>query len=188
MAKLSPIAFRFSPQILPAIFLGLSLSSCEQKSLPPEPHSVYNWSEENLNILGSNRSSNEWRTFLAAALIPEDFSYRKSRRDFSDGQGPVFEIDKRNFETVRNIGITSSIADFCELDYEGLNFLPLMQWQRSQLPESIQNGYEIYVIGVAHGYAMGKTDDWLETNKIDCAKFSKDMGGRFFNQVFGRKF
>ncbi len=174
--------------IFPTIFLGVIFSSCSQKSVPPEPQSVSNWAEDNLRILAQSNSPDEWNTFLATALIPEDFSYRKSRQDFNDGQGPVFEIDKRNLETVRNIGIASSVADFCGLDYETLNFLPMMQWQRSQLPESARNGYEIYVVGVAHGYAMGKTDELLDSIEIDCVKFSKDMNRRFFSQAFGKTF
>jgi hypothetical protein len=172
----------------PFLLLGLLVVACSQKPMAPSPSTIYNWAEENLSQIPHTANADEWQTLLNIAMIPNDFPYRKSRNDFSNGKNPIFEIDSRNFETVKNTGILSSMADFCKKDYESLNFLPLMQWQRSQLPETSKNGYEIYILGVAHGYAMGKTDEWLEIHPINCTGFSKVMDGRFLSQVFGTKF
>ena len=166
--------------------LALLLSACANP--PPPPSAIYAWAADTVALIPHDASPSEWSALLIDAQIPRDFPFSKTRADFGDGKTPVFDIDPRNFEAVAKAGITSSIAEYCKLDYEELNFLPLMQWQRSQLPESAQYGYEIYVLGVAHGYAMGSTDNWLQTHAIDCTTFEQSLDGQFFSQVFGSKF
>lgn len=169
--------------------LGLFMSSCSEK--PPQaqpqyatPSEVYGWADVNINLIPDRFLNESVDTLLADAFIPSDFPYGKTRVDFPDAADIEYEIHALNFKTIKNAGIISSLADFCKLDYKALNFFPLMTWQRDQLPEASRNGYEIYVLGVAHGYAMGKTDQWLETYPIDCAQFEAALAGRFFSEVF----
>lgn len=167
--------------------LALLLSACAKSLPPPTPADVSRWADVNVAYIPPVPSA-DWEALLISARIPSEYAYPKSRLDFNGGKDPVFDIEDWNWEMVKNTGIASSVADFCKLDYEALNYFPMMDWQRSQLPDVVSNGYEIYVLGFAHGYAMGKTDQWLETNGMDCAGFEKAFADRFFSEVFGTEF
>ena len=118
------------------------------------------------------------------AIIPKTFKFNRTAKSFEEPENYTYFPDDQNAQFLRNVGIVSSLADHCKLDFDNLNFLPMMQWQREYLGPSERSGYKIYVIGVSHGYAMGSTDKWLQENPIDCQRFKDNFKGRSFKDRF----
>lgn len=160
-----------------------SSTACTKKNPTPSKTDVYTWSKTTLEIL-SGAGVKELEDLKLDAVIPRDFEFQRRPNDFGEDISNLFVPDHLNTELIRNLGITSAIAEHCGINYETLNFLPMMQWQRTLLPSEERNGYKIYVIGLSHGYAMGRTDIWLETNQIDCEMVNAKLSGRLFIEKF----
>ena len=167
-------------------FCSFLFSACNSNQ-KPSFETVYEWSETTLNLVPHENNEEEWATFIQSAVLNVSFDAVISRMDLEAGKYDEreLEIDTKNRQFVRNVGIVSSIADYCELDFDNLNFLPMMQWQRDIVYPQNRQGNEIKYLGFAHGFAMGTTDDWLEDNSIDCDIFSERLLGNFFEDKFG---
>jgi hypothetical protein len=76
------------------------------------------------------------------------------------------------------------LAEHCELPWNERNFLPMMQWQRTNLTNDERQGVLITRIGFSHGFAMGRTETLLRTWKPNCDQLKIDLDNRMFADVF----
>ncbi len=85
---------------------------------------------------------------------------------------------------LRDAGVISSVAEYCDLEWDEKQFLPMMQWQRLSVPKSEIYGYQIAVVGYIHGLAQGHTDKWLSENEAECGKVREILKGNLFADKF----
>ena len=167
-----------------ALFIALILPilGCSLNQHETSEAEVIEWARLNLETALSQTKQIK-PEFFEAALIPSDFEYPKSPADF-DESGPPQEIATADAEFLRNVGIVSALAEHCQLEWNDRNFLPMMQWQRTRVPQSQRNGHLIYKMGFSHGYAMGTTDRILEHWEVDCDRLKSDLSGKLFADVY----
>ena len=161
---------------------AIVLTACTPKQETPSKTEALEWSQTTLRAVTQGAPNMD--TLMSEAIIPRTFNFSRSAKSFEEAENYVYFPDEQNTQFLRNVGIVSALADHCKLDFDSLNFLPMMQWQREFLKPSERSGYKIYVIGVSHGYAMGSTDKWLQENPIDCSRFKDNFKGRSFKDRF----
>ena len=171
------------PLIIFTLLSAALLAACAPKQEVPSKADALEWSETTLNIVTAGYPSS-LDTLIRDAVIPKTFKFNQTPKSLGEAENYTYFPDDQNAQFLRNVGIVSSLADHCKLDFDNLNFLPMMSWQREYLSRSEHSGYKIYVIGVSHGYAMGSTDKWLQDNPIDCTRFKDNFKGRSFKESF----
>ena len=118
-----------------------------------------------------------------ATLLPEDFQFGDDLR-YTGDRGTDRTIPLKDREILRNVGIVSGMAEGCGLDWADRNFLPMMQWQRSRLPESDRNGLYVAKLGASHGVAMQIGSLLTQLPDFDCDSFRAAVDGSMFVDRF----
>jgi len=173
----------FRAKILLSIVALITAVSCQESSPPPDDAEVFAWGKATLTSAVSQTDRLRPK-FFETARIPNDFEYKKTGKDF--GEEEFKKISESNANFLRDVGIVSALAEYCKLPWNENNFLPMMQWQRTRLPDNERNGLLTYQMAVSHGYAMGITDDVLEHWKPNCDQLKTDLDGKLFADVFKR--
>ncbi|WP_427452535.1 hypothetical protein [Litorimonas sp. WD9-15] len=150
--------------------LALVLSSCANNEDIPSKQTVHDWSETTLKGMTANQST-DFETFIESVLMTDTTDIPKT-------------FEALDFTIVIKTGTISSFAEHCGLDYDKNNFDPMMYWQRQHLPESEHSGEKISMIGFFHGYGMGKVDNWLKENEVDCSAMRASLKGQLFKDKF----
>ena len=156
------------------------VTACSKNNPVPNDSDVFAWGHSTLHLTLSQTDKIS-PDFFDLALIPHDYDYSKGKYD----SPPTDEkVNSLNAQFLSHVGIVSSLADYCSLDWNDQNFLPMMQWQRSRPPKQKRNGQLISRIGFAHGYAMGTTDELLKVWQPNCDQLTSDLDGQFFSEKF----
>lgn len=143
---------------------------------------VYSWGSENLETAMS-QTDVVLPKFFEVALVPSDFNY-DTVEDLNVSADEPVSISPDNALFLRDVGIVSALAEYCDLPWNERNFLPMMQWQRAHLSKDERQGVLITRIGFSHGFAMGRTGTLLNVWQPDCTLLRNDLDGRMFADVF----
>jgi len=165
------------------IIMFTLLLSCSSNGSAASKSDVYSWGIVTLDDLIKIYPTS-FQAMSSGALIPDDLDFSKLNANYDKNSNMQISLDRVDIEFLRNAGIISSVSEHCNLDWAEKNFLPMMQWQRQQVPSSERNGYQIAVVGFIHGFAQGRTDEWLLENNAKCEQVRTVLKDHLFDDKF----
>jgi len=168
---------------LSAIFFVALLATCSANKQTESKADVYAWSIGTLTELATIYPTS-FQTMIETAYMPDGLDFTKANLNYDKNSNMQLSLDSVDKKTLRNIGIISSLAEYCDLEWVSNNFSPMMQWQRLHVSVKERNGYQIRVVGFIHGFAQGSADGWLQKNSAKCEQVRRILKGRLFSDKF----
>lgn len=167
-----------------SIVLLVGLQACADDKPAAAKADVYAWGVTTIEALEAVLEPT-FGNLVENSRAPDDIDYSRFNLVYDPNSSPVLTLSSADKDFLRDAGIISATALYCGLAWDEQNFLPMMQWQRSHLPEAEQRGFQISVIGTIHGFAMGGGGEWLESNPVDCSAVRPILIGNLFADKFG---
>lgn len=171
------------------LILLFILSACNatapSSTPPPSKERVHTWARNTVDKLSAESPTHkDFQAYLDNVVISESFDYSQYNLKYDPKSNKDVIIQETDRVFLRNIGVISVLGEYCKLEWNKKNFLPMMQWQRKFVTQSERNGYYIAIVGFTHGFTMGKMDNYIEDNDIHCDDITPTLKDNLFADNF----